>query len=84
MGILQDVSEGHKRLTAKDLCIWKEINIFQLRTQNSENEVFNPNITFYISSNKCIELIDNIGLGRHLLSQDIITGTDATLPKLRV
>ncbi len=48
-------------------------------TQNSENDLFNPNITFCISCNKYIKLINSFGLGRHLLMQDIVVGTDATL-----
>ncbi len=51
----------------------------ELRTQNSENDLFNPNITFYISLNKYIKLINSFGLGRHLLRQYIVGGTDATL-----
>ncbi len=50
-----------------------------LRTQHSENDLFNPNITFCISLNKYIKLINCFGLGRHLLRQDIVAGTDATL-----
>ncbi len=49
------------------------------RTQNSENDLCNPNITFYISLNKYIKLFNSFGLGRHLLRYDIVTGTDATL-----
>ncbi len=52
------------------------------RNQNSENDLFNPNITFCISFNmfnKYIKLINSFGLGRHLLRQDIVAGTDATL-----
>ncbi len=49
----------------------------QLR--NTENDLFNPNNTFYISVNKYITLINSFGLGRHLLRQDIVTCTDATL-----
>ncbi len=56
----------------------------ELRTQNSENYLFNPNITFCIFFNKYIKLINNFGLGRHLLRQDIVAGTDATLDKLKV
>ncbi len=51
----------------------------ELRTQNSENDLFNQNITFCISFYKYIKLINNFGLGRHLLRQDIVAGTDATL-----
>ncbi len=51
----------------------------ELRTQNSENDLFNPNITFCISLNKYIKLINSFGLRRHLLRQEIVTGTDATL-----
>ncbi len=43
------------------------ITCISLRTQNSENDLFNPNITFYISLNKYIKLINIFGLGRHLL-----------------
>ncbi len=49
------------------------------RTQNSENDLFNPNITFCISFNKYIKLIKRFVLGRHMLRQDIVAGTDATL-----
>ncbi len=60
--------------------ILKTNTIFtELRTQNSENDLFNLNITFCISFNKYIKLINNLGLGRHLLGQDIVTGTNATL-----
>ncbi len=36
--------------------------VVELRTQNSENDLFNLNITFYISLNKYIKLI-KIALG---------------------
>ncbi len=55
------------------------INISGFTTQNSENYLFNPNITFCISLNKYIKLINSFGLGRHLLRQDIVGGTEATL-----
>ncbi len=55
------------------------MRVSELRTQNSENDLFNPNITFYISLNKYIMFINNFGLGRDLLRQDIVAGTDATL-----
>ncbi len=35
--------------------------------QNSENYLFNPNITFYISLNKYIKLINSFGLEKYLL-----------------
>ncbi len=50
-----------------------------LRTQNSENYLFNLNITFCISFNKYIKLINSFGLGIHLFRQDIVARTDATL-----
>ncbi len=50
-----------------------------MELRNSENDLFNPNITFSIFFNKYITLINNFGLGRHLLRQDIVAGTDATL-----
>ncbi len=55
------------------------LQISELRTQNSENDSFNTNITFCISLNKYIKLINSFGLGRHMLKQDIVTNTDATL-----
>ncbi len=48
-------------------------------TKLSFDDLFNPNITFYISLNKYIKFINSFGVGRHPLRQDIITGTDATL-----
>ncbi len=48
-------------------------------TQNSENDLFNPNITSCISFNKYIKLINIFVLGRHLLRQDIVAGTDGTV-----
>ncbi len=53
----------------------------ELITQKSENDLFNPNITFYISLNKYIKLINSFGLGRQLLRQDIVADTDTTLAK---
>ncbi len=58
-------------------------SIALLRTQNSENYLFNPNITFCISFNKYIKLINSFVLGRHLLRQDIVALTDATLGCLK-
>ncbi len=49
----------------------------QLKTQNSGNYLFNPNIHFTSPLNKYIKLINSFGLGRHLLRQDIVAGTDA-------
>ncbi len=46
-------------------------------TQNSENDLFNPRITFHILY-KYIKGIYSFGLERHLLRQDIVIGTDAT------
>ncbi len=40
----------------------------ELRTQKMIYLIFNPNITFCISFNKYIKLINNFGLGRHLFS----------------
>ncbi len=51
----------------------------RLSTQNTENDLFNRTIIFYISLNKYIKLINSFGLGRHLLRQDIVTCTDVTL-----
>ncbi len=51
----------------------------ELRTQNSENDLFNSNITFYTPLNKYIKLINSFGLRRHLLRQVIVTGTDTIL-----
>ncbi len=60
--------------------VWPIVVMYsELRTQNSENDLFNPNITFYISLNKYIKLINSFGLGRHLLRQYIVAGTDDTL-----
>ncbi len=53
--------------------------VAELRNQKSEMIYLKPNITFYISLSKYIKLINSFGLGRHLLRQDIVTGTDATL-----
>ncbi len=54
-----------------------------IQTNNENSELrkwfINPNITFYISLNKYIKLINSFGLGRHLLRQDIVAGTEATL-----
>ncbi len=52
---------------------------YMVTTQNSENDLFNPNITFYISLNKYIKLINSFRLGTHLLRQDLVAGTDVTL-----
>ncbi len=71
-------------------CIYRDISASQRSCQtfqwillrklkNSESDLFNPNITFCISLNKYIKLINSFGFGRHLLKQDIGTGTDATL-----
>ncbi len=54
------------------------------RIQNSDNDLFNPNITFYIFLNKYIKLIISFGLGRHLLRHDIMAGTDATLGSFNI
>lgn len=40
--------------------------ILVLTTQNSENDLFDPNITLYISLNKYIKLINSFGLGRYV------------------
>ncbi len=58
------------------------LGMFILRTQNSElRKLFIyqvlSGITFHIL-NKYIKLIYSFGLGKHLLRQDIVTGTDAT------
>ncbi len=62
--------------TNTDLHHWDDL---ELKTQNSENDLFNPNIKFYISLNKYVKLINSFGLGKHLLRQDIVAGTHATL-----
>ncbi len=73
--------EEHYDITMKHIMILEVIitQNSELRTQNSENYLFNPNITFYISLNEYIKLINSFGFGRHLLRQDIVAGTDATL-----
>ncbi len=44
-----------------------------------KTDLFNQNITFYISLNKYIKLINSFGLGRHLLRKNIVTSKDVTL-----
>ncbi len=61
MTAVADVSKGRTDMSHK--------------TQNLENDLFNSNITFYIS----LKLLISFGLGRHLLRQDIAASTDTTL-----
>ncbi len=44
-------------------CFGLTLVLSNVWTQNSENYVFNPNITFYISLNKYIKLINSFVLG---------------------
>ncbi len=50
----------------------------KLKTQNSENDLFNPSITFYISLKKKKKKINRVGLGRHLLRQNIFASIYGT------